>query len=107
MSNEAKILDKVNYGTVYVFVPSPVWYSVSVDLPKGFEAKYMAKVAEFSALQSYLDQVYEAARAGNPTPEVPPDVKEFLWPQADVAKQDGRQKRKGSAAASNSESQSS
>ena len=107
MSNETKILDKLQLGNGYTFIPTPVWYSVSVEVPEGTSEAVSRLYSRFHTVQMYLDAVYEQARVGNPAPEMPEEVKEALWPERAEQRLAKTPSKRGSAAASKRESQNS
>jgi hypothetical protein len=104
-----QFLDRENFGIVYKFVPTPVWFTVEVDVDPSI-AKAVPLLAErMQKINLYLDSLFEAARSGATPPEPSDEVKEIVaqcLAPADrgLAK---KQKPKATEADSNSESQSS
>jgi hypothetical protein len=103
-----EILDKKQLGNGYEFIPTPVWYSVTVDVPEGTMEAVRKLTTNFYAVQTWLDSLYETARQGIESTTMPDEIKEILWPttvqvpaEQASAKQ---QKKRATAAASNTPS---
>lgn len=71
-------LDRYNYGVVYHFIPTPVWFTIEVEIDPDLEKAVSALNLRFSQLNEYMGALYEAARAGAPVPEMPDNVKEII-----------------------------
>jgi hypothetical protein len=102
-------LDRDNYGIVYKFIPTPVWFTIEVAVDPDLHKAWPLMQERFAKVNSYLDAVFEAARAGATPPELTEELKEIikqcLAPAA--AEPAKKQKPKATEAASNSASQSS
>lgn len=102
-TTETGILDQANIGAGYSFVPSPVWFSVSLPFPSGTVARVTALQQSHQLVQLYLRECYEAGRAGVAPPPMSDRVREILWPELREVKSDKQPKRRATGAALSTE----
>ena len=102
-------LDRENWGIVYKFIPTPVWFTIEVAVDPDLVKAWPLLTERFAKVNAYLDAVYEAGRSGAALPELTDELKEIikqcLAPAA--AEPAKKQKPKATEAASSLESPSS
>jgi hypothetical protein len=102
---ETAILDRNNPRStfVYSFIDTPVWFSMTLEVPVATAAKVKKLASDFHTVQAWLDTCWEAARSGAQPPEMPSEVKEILWPESATPPAEKRRKRKDTEAALSNE----